>query len=71
LLFQRFFRYHDHQYNAALEKRRCNVIHAIPYWSVFKKCFPQCFNVFFTFFVTLTIFPAIHAGEYEVSSSEN
>ena len=34
--------------------------------SVFVKCFPQCFNVFFTFFVTLTIFPAIHAGNKEL-----
>ena len=60
---QRFFRYHDHMYNTALqEKKRHSVIHAIPYWNVFKQCFPQCFNVFFTFFVTLTIFPAIHAG---------
>jgi equilibrative nucleoside transporter 1/2/3 len=38
-----------------------DVVHVIPYWPVFKKCFPQCFNVFFTFFVTLTIFPAVHA----------
>ena len=34
---------------------------APPYWHVFKSCFPQCFNIFFTFFVTLTVFPAVLA----------
>ena len=46
---------------AMQEKRRRNVIHATPYWNIFKQCLPQCFNVFFTFFVTLTLFPAILA----------
>ncbi|XP_059083476.1 equilibrative nucleoside transporter 1-like isoform X2 [Tigriopus californicus] len=70
LPLNRFFRYHDHMYNQALqEKRNRSVIHAIPYWNVFKKCFPQCFNVFFTFFVTLTIFPAIFADIAQVDES--
>jgi len=30
-----------------------------PYWTIFKKCLPQCFNVFFVFFVTLSIFPSV------------
>ena len=34
----------------------------MPYRTIFKKCFPQCFNVFLTYFVTLTIFPAVLAG---------
>ncbi len=64
LPLNRFFRYHEHVYNAALQRKKDrSVVHAIPYCSVFKKCFPQCFNVFFTFFVTLTIFPAVHAGK--------
>lgn len=33
-----------------------------PYWTIFKQAFPQLFNVFFVFFVTLAIFPAIHSG---------
>nr|CAG4643995.1 EOG090X076T [Lepidurus arcticus] len=33
-----------------------------PYWFVFKKCFPQCFNVFMVFFVSLAVFPAVHAN---------
>ena len=34
----------------------------IPYLTIFKKCFPQCFNVFLIFFVNMTVFPAVHAG---------
>lgn len=33
-----------------------------PYWAIFKKAFPQLFNVFFIFFITLTLFPTIQAG---------
>ncbi|CAG2174700.1 unnamed protein product [Oppiella nova] len=32
-----------------------------PYWAVFKQIWVQCFNVFMVFFVTLSIFPAVHA----------
>ncbi|XP_054167111.1 equilibrative nucleoside transporter 3-like [Oppia nitens] len=32
------------------------------YWFVFKKISVQCFNVFMVFFVTLSIFPAVHAN---------
>jgi len=34
-----------------------------PYMKVLKKCLPQCINVFFVFFVTLSIFPAMHSGK--------
>lgn len=34
----------------------------IPYWKIFKQASPQLFNIFFTFFVTLAVFPAIHSG---------
>ena len=62
--FQRFFRYHDHLFNKALhEKKRRSAVHVMPYRTIFKKCFPQCFNVFLTYFVTLTIFPAVLAGK--------
>lgn len=30
-------------------------------WSILKKCWPQCLNVFLTFYVTLALFPAILA----------
>jgi len=62
LPLNRFFRYHDHLFNKALhEKKRRSAVHAMPYRTIFKKCFPQCFNVFLTYFVTLTIFPAVLA----------
>ena len=40
-----------------------NSFHAelIKKWNVFKKCWPQCLNVFLTFYVTLALFPAVLA----------
>lgn len=35
--------------------------HRPPYWKVFKACFPQCFNTFLIFFVTLALFPSVHS----------
>lgn len=32
-----------------------------PYWKIFKEAFPQLFNVFLIFFVTLSIFPAVYS----------
>jgi len=32
-----------------------------PYWRIFKQAFPQLFNVFLIFFVTLGVFPAVHS----------
>lgn len=31
-------------------------------WKVFKKCHVQCLNVFFTFYISLALFPAVLAG---------
>lgn len=31
-------------------------------WQVFKKCWPQCMNVFFTFYFTLALFPSVMAS---------
>lgn len=33
----------------------------ISYWTIFKQAFPQLLNVFSIFFVTLSVFPAIHS----------
>lgn len=38
-----------------------------PYWKIFKQAFPQLFNIFFVFFITLAIFPTIQSGEFDVS----
>jgi solute carrier family 29 (equilibrative nucleoside transporter), member 1/2/3 len=38
-----------------------------PYWKIFKQAFPQLFNVFFVFFITLSVFPAVHS---DIKSSD-
>ena len=68
LFFQRFYRYHDHVHSKTLRQRsrfgQKRAVHALPYMRIFKKAFPQCFNVFFTFFVTLSVFPVVLSGKY-------
>lgn len=32
-----------------------------PYWTIFKQASPQLFNIFFVFFVTLSLFPAVQS----------
>lgn len=33
-----------------------------PYWQIFKQASPQLFNIFFVFFITLALFPAVQSG---------
>ncbi|ODM99939.1 Equilibrative nucleoside transporter 1 [Orchesella cincta] len=61
----KFYRYHEmmsarEQENKRQAGRR-GVSQRTPYFAILKKCFPQCFNVFMVFFVTLAIFPAVHS----------
>lgn len=42
----------------------------IPYLYVFRKAFPQLFNIFLVFFVTLSIFPAIQADVRRSDTNE-
>lgn len=35
-----------------------------PYWKIFKQAFPQLFNIFFVFFITLAVFPAVQSGQF-------
>ncbi|KFM81421.1 Equilibrative nucleoside transporter 3, partial [Stegodyphus mimosarum] len=56
----RFYRYHDRLEQKAITDSRTSSSKP-PYCKILCKIWPQCFNVFFVFFVTLTIFPAIHA----------
>ncbi|XP_035206962.1 equilibrative nucleoside transporter 3-like isoform X2 [Stegodyphus dumicola] len=56
----RFYRYHDRLEQKAITDSRTSSSQP-PYCKILCKIWPQCFNVFFVFFVTLTIFPAIHA----------
>lgn len=50
-------------------KQSVNAVSYTPYCTILKQCMPQCFNVFFVFFVTLTIFPAVHSGELPAVSA--
>ena len=64
---QRFYRYNEQRIQRQEEEKNAsnsnpNARRSPPYWKIFQKCFPQCFNVFFVFFVTLSIFPTIHSG---------
>jgi len=62
---QRFYKYHELIYQRQLENqdsKQGGEDDKIPYWRIFKQASPQLFNVFFVFFVTLTIFPAVHSG---------
>lgn len=34
----------------------------VPYWTIFRQAMPQLFNIFFIFFVTLALFPAVQSG---------
>ncbi|XP_075228905.1 equilibrative nucleoside transporter 2 [Lycorma delicatula] len=65
LPLNRFYRYHELlSQKEAQDKKKENagVPVSTPYWKIFKQCFPQCLNVFMVFFVTLSIFPAVHAA---------
>jgi hypothetical protein len=64
-LLQRFYRYNEQRIKRQ-EQEKSVALGGIkarpPYWMIFKKCFPQCLNVFLVFFVTLSIFPAVYSG---------
>ncbi|XP_050707594.1 uncharacterized protein LOC126992796 isoform X3 [Eriocheir sinensis] len=62
LPLNRFFRYHEavHERTQRAAKRDPSMPR-VPYWHIFKSAFPQLFNVFMVFFVTLAVFPAVLA----------
>ncbi|XP_037816196.1 equilibrative nucleoside transporter 1 [Lucilia sericata] len=61
LPLNRFYRYHELR-RLKEEKPLCNSdVTRVPYFKIFKEAFPQLFNIFFTFFVTLAVFPAVHS----------
>ncbi|XP_075145843.1 equilibrative nucleoside transporter 2 [Haematobia irritans] len=62
LPLNKFYRYHT-MLRRKEEKPLTNSqeVTRVPYWTVFKQAAPQMFNIFFTFFITLSVFPAIHS----------
>ncbi|XP_065371053.1 equilibrative nucleoside transporter 1 [Calliphora vicina] len=61
LPLNKFYRYYEIR-RLKEEKPLCNSeATKVPYLKILKESFPQLFNIFFTFFVTLAIFPAIHS----------
>lgn len=62
LPLNKFYRYHQMLQEKAAQNDSKNASNnSIPYWNIFKEAFPQLFNVFMTFFVTLSVFPAVHS----------
>lgn len=63
LPLNRFYRYHEMLSEKQQEKARRSQVGnvRIPYFKIFRQCSLQLFNVFMIFFVTLTVFPAIHS----------
>ncbi|XP_036141862.1 NADPH-dependent diflavin oxidoreductase 1-like [Monomorium pharaonis] len=65
LPINRFYRYHELLHQKETNKRQLENNsrgkHKPPYWTVFKACFPQCFNTFLIFFVTLALFPTVQS----------
>ncbi|XP_047113314.1 equilibrative nucleoside transporter 1 isoform X1 [Schistocerca piceifrons] len=65
LPLNRFYRYHELLAQKEQQSKECQAVGRasshVPYFQIFKQCFPQLFNVFFVFFVTLSVFPAVHS----------
>ncbi|EDW76191.1 uncharacterized protein Dwil_GK15325 [Drosophila willistoni] len=62
LPLNRFYRHYEKLNQNATKKSTDSKSPArVPYWQVFKKASPQLFNIFFTFFVTLAVFPAVYS----------
>ncbi|XP_053685402.1 equilibrative nucleoside transporter 1 isoform X1 [Sabethes cyaneus] len=64
LPLNKFYRYHEmlkEKEHETHKRAGINVDGRPPYWTIFKQAFPQLFNVFFVFFITLAVFPAVHS----------
>ncbi|XP_060859996.1 equilibrative nucleoside transporter 1-like [Metopolophium dirhodum] len=72
LPLNRFYKHHELIYQRQIENqdsKQTEKDNKVPYWRVFKQASPQLFNVFFVFFVTLSIFPAVYS-DIKMSSKD-
>ncbi|KAJ1525251.1 hypothetical protein ONE63_010076 [Megalurothrips usitatus] len=64
LPLNRFYRYHELMSQKELQKKKRESLGPVPrtpFFAVFRKCWPQCLNVFMVFFVTLALFPTVQS----------
>ncbi|EDV59094.1 equilibrative nucleoside transporter 1 [Drosophila erecta] len=62
LPLNKFFRHYETISRSSERKSDSKVQLNVPYWQIFKKASPQLFNIFLTFFVTLSVFPAVQSN---------
>ncbi|KAK2588719.1 hypothetical protein KPH14_001609 [Odynerus spinipes] len=66
LPLNRFYRYHELVHQKETNKRQLENStrgkkESLPYWKIVSQCFPQLFNTFIVFCVTLTLFPSVQS----------
>lgn len=64
LPLNRFYRYHELMSQKEMQKKKRENLggsQRTPFFAVFKKCYPQCLNVFLVFCVTLSLFPTVQS----------
>ncbi|KAL5239098.1 hypothetical protein ACI65C_006508 [Semiaphis heraclei] len=72
LPLNRFYKYHELIYQQKMENqdsKQSGEVNNVPYWRIFKQTNSQLINVFFVFFVTLSIFPAVYS-DIKMSSKD-
>lgn len=61
LPLNKFYRYHELLRRKEEKPLNNTNVTKVPYWTIFKQASLQLFNIFFTFFVTLSIFPSVYS----------
>lgn len=66
-ILQRYYRHFELKEKKDAERRVAEnkgIKEKIPYLRILKNSWPQLYNVFFVFFVTLAVFPSMHSSTY-------